>query len=178
CKRGVDFVRGPPRCFVPDCAFTVSPRRNEIYPAVAIHVGRHDIGCALLVGCNHMLRPGPAGVFRLLPPGEPISVRTDFGCTGDVRAAVAVHVAEAEVVAETGCVPVRKDIALPTLSRSWARRDSEPRKRIWEMTVRLGTVADQVRPAIAIHIACRKPVNAIYAAALGIVDHVIPPLLP
>src|SRR2546430_7392113 len=102
----VDLMWTPVRRFIPDKPFSVATRRDEIRLSVPVHIGDQDIRRAFLLRGDDVFLPWLAGIRWLFPPGEPVSVGLGFGTGGQIQPPVSIHVAYAQIVAQTGCVAI------------------------------------------------------------------------
>ncbi len=85
-------------------------------------------GADLILG-DDLLRPGVGRILRPLPPGEPVAAceRLTLGADAHVAAAVAVDIAEAEVMAAAGSVSLGQHVANPALGAAHVRRAARAR---------------------------------------------------
>ena len=85
----------------------MSEAGNDVQLAIAIHVGRQDVGGAGMFSRQEMFLERPGGILAGLPPGEPLALAglvrgTALGRKGDVEPSVAVKVACTKVMTKTG----------------------------------------------------------------------------
>ena len=99
----IDEMLFPVWPFEPEDADAVTVGGEEIGLAVAIEVARKNVGGSGFVLGHGDAGPGLVDFFcaRIFPVGEPVAVfeGLSFRCDGDFAPAVAVEIAEAEVVA-------------------------------------------------------------------------------
>src|SRR5690348_13421871 len=121
----VDLMCCPGGRFVPDQAFAMTSRGNEVGLAIAVYISDENIRGTLLIASNTVFLPGLLRIDRLLPPRKPISIGLDFRATRQIEASVAIHVADSQIVAEAGRVAIREDVHFPTLRRPRLGRYTE-----------------------------------------------------
>ena len=85
----MDFPAG---ILVPDESGAMSEAGNDVQLAIAIHVGRQDVGGAGMFSRQEMFLERPGGILARLPPGEPLALAglvrgSALGRKGDVEPA-------------------------------------------------------------------------------------------
>src|SRR5262249_49080236 len=132
---GIDLVRLPFRRFEPDHALSMPAAGEKIGLAVGVQIDNLNVGGSFLVAGDQVFGPRFGDVGRMFPPGEPVSIGSGFRGAGDIDPAVAIDVADAEVMAESGSVAVGEDEPLPADGISRVLGNSEPGDRIRKVAV-------------------------------------------
>src|SRR5262245_9534910 len=165
-QRLMDDVFVPQGRLKPDDAASVAARRHKIHLAVSVHIRWLNICSTGLLIRDHPLRPGFGAIGRCLPPGEPFAAAryclwSAFGCERNIRAAVTVDIADAEIMAKTRRILVGKHKSLPAVGQARRFRHAKPHSRVGKTSPRLSAVGDEVVVTVAVDIALEQPMDAI-----------------
>src|SRR5215831_5942350 len=169
---GIDLVRLPLRRFEPDHALSMPAAGEKIGLSVSIQIDDLNVGGAFLVPGDQVFGPRFGDVGRMLPPREPVSIGSGFRRAGDIDPSVAIDVADAEVMAESGSIAIGEDESLPAGSIPRVLGNSKPSDGVRKVAVIPAACSQQFGAPIAVEISEREPVDAIDSAFREVVDHV------